>query len=62
MVIMSFKAQTNIKLKHSEEKDKKVGKFKHLCRNLINCIETLESNNELNFNRWEEKKICIKII
>ena len=33
MVIKSFKAQTKIKLRHMEEKDKKAGKFEHLCRN-----------------------------
>ena len=34
MVIMSFKAQTNIKFQHMK-KDQKVGKFEYLCRNQI---------------------------
>ena len=33
MIITSFKAKTKIKLKNMEEKDKKVGKYEHLCRN-----------------------------
>ena len=33
MVITSFKAQTKMKLKHIEEKDKKARKFEHLHRN-----------------------------
>ena len=35
MVILSFKALTKIKMKHMEEKDKKVGKFENLHINLI---------------------------
>ena len=35
IAIKSFKAQPNIKLKHMQENDKKVGKFQHLQRNWI---------------------------
>ena len=45
MVIMSFKAQTKIKLKHMEEKDKKAGKFEHLRKNrILKSIKKVEIN------------------
>ena len=44
MGIMSFKAETEIKIKHMEEKDKKVEKFGNLRRNwLIKLIKKVRN-------------------